>query len=94
MQHHAHVARTAPPHLRAHHMAVPPPHTQSQPHISQMNLAHVPAPPLNGQQQQQTSQQMQTQHLSNGPATASTAAVITGSSIAVASHVRDHHTAR
>ncbi|XP_039953616.1 maternal effect protein staufen [Bactrocera tryoni] len=93
MQHHAHVARTAPPHLRAHHMAVPPPHTQSQPHIPQMNLAHVPPPQPTGQQQQQTSQQKQS-HLSNGPATAGTAAVISGSSIAVASHVRDHHTAR
>uniref|UniRef100_A0A0K8UP26 Maternal effect protein staufen n=1 Tax=Bactrocera latifrons TaxID=174628 RepID=A0A0K8UP26_BACLA len=96
MQHHAHVARAAPPHLRAHHMAVPPPHTQSQTHIPQMNLAHVPPPPPPGQQQQQqqTSQQKQSQHLSNGPTTAGAAAVISGSSIAVASHVRDHHTAR
>ncbi|XP_054088861.1 maternal effect protein staufen [Zeugodacus cucurbitae] len=94
MQHHAHVARTAPPHLRAHHMAVPPPHTQTQPHMPPLSLAHVPPPPTGQQQQQQSSQQKQSQHLSNGPANAGTAAVSTGSSIAAASHVRDHHTAR
>lgn len=72
MQHHAHVARTAPPHLRAHHMAVPPPHTQTPSQMPPMNLAHVPAAPpqtvaIQQQLPQQHSQTKQQQHLNNGP---------------------------
>ncbi|XP_036344020.1 homeobox protein B-H2-like, partial [Rhagoletis pomonella] len=99
MQHHAHVARTAPPHMRAHHMAVPPPHSQTQSHMPPLNMTHVP-PPSTGQQQQQlplqsSQQQNQPQHLTNGPAPCSgggSSAVITGSKIGAPSHIRDHHT--
>ncbi|XP_067632657.1 maternal effect protein staufen [Eurosta solidaginis] len=92
MQHHAHIARTAPPHMRAHHMAVPPPHSQSQTHVPPLNMTHAP-PPATGQQpqvpqhhhqQQQQQQQKQSQHLITGPA-GDGAAVITTSSV-----MRDH----
>ncbi|XP_036344027.1 protein alan shepard-like [Rhagoletis pomonella] len=99
MQHHAHVARTAPPHMRGHHMAVPPPHSQTQSHMPPLNMTHVPPPPTGQQQQQQplqsSQQQNQPQHLTNGPAPSSgggSAAVITGSKIGAPSHIRDHHT--
>ncbi|XP_054741189.1 maternal effect protein staufen [Anastrepha obliqua] len=97
MQHHAHVARTAPPHMRAHHMAVPPPHSQPQPHMPPLNVTHAPLstagqPPQATQQQQQPQpQQKQQPRLSNGPANAGSAAVIAGSAIGATSHIRDHH---
>lgn len=97
MQHHAHVARTAPPHMRVHHMAVPPPHSQTQSHMPPLNITHAPPPPT-GQQQQplqisQQQQQKQPQHLTNGPAPGGgNAAVITGSTIGAPAHIRDHHT--